>query len=227
MERADGLLLKTHKIRKDEIQSLDARALTCSSSSIVTMSIKDIVIEASRAIYQCCRYKDELPRDVYSRILSILQSGHNEAVGRRSPDSDWSDGSIWIRILQAGESRTRRSTIFNMLEYMGAWEWYDRQIKLTQAKYEAEKKMSLHRKTAASYVLRDLPKSKTPGKSIKGIGRLALGERGNIPTKNDKPSIAEEKERENIRMQLGRGQRLKDTLVKELGLGILFSPGIW
>lgn len=218
MERVDG---------KDEIQSPDTRALTCPSSSIVTMSIKDIVIEASRAIYQCCRYKDELPRDVYSRILSILQSSHNEAVGRRSPDSDWSDGSIWIQILQAGESRTRRSTIFNMLEYMGAWEWYNRQIKLTQAKYEAEKKKPLHPKTAASYVLSDLRKSKSPGKSIKGIGKLTLEERGNIPLKNDKPSIAKEKERENIRMQLGRGHKLKDKLVKELGLGILFSPGIW
>jgi hypothetical protein len=62
-----------------------------------------------------------------------------------------------------------------MLEYMGAWEWYDRQVKLTQAKYEAEKKMPLHRKTAGSYVLSDLPKSKTPGKSIKGIGRINLG----------------------------------------------------
>jgi hypothetical protein len=57
---------------------------------------------------------------------------------------------------------------------------------LIQAKYEAEKKMPLHCKTAASYVLSDLRKLKTPGKSIKGIGRLTLEERGNIPPKNDK-----------------------------------------
>ena len=52
-----------------------------------------------------------------------------------------------------------------MLEYMGAWEWYDRQIKLTMAKHEAEKKMELAPKTVTSYVLSDLQKLKTPEKS--------------------------------------------------------------
>ena len=192
---ADGssFSLQSHEIGKDEIQSPKPRALTRSSSSIVTMSIKDIVIEAVRAIYQCSRYKDELPRDVYSRILSTLQSDHNEATSRRSPDSDWSDGSIWKHILEAGEARSRRSTIFDMLEYMGAWEWYDRQIKLTITKHEAEKQKELAPKTAASYVvLTDLQKLKTPGKSIKGIGKLTL-EEGRDIRKRDEQSIAEKK----------------------------------
>ena len=77
------------------------------------------------------------------------------------------------------QSRSRRSTIFNMLEYMGAWEWYDRQIKLTMAKHEAEKKKELAPKTAASYVLSE--KLKTPGKSIKGIGRLVSEEGRKCP----------------------------------------------
>jgi hypothetical protein len=229
VERADGssFSLQSHEIGKDEIQSPKPRALTRSSSSIVTMSIKDIVIEAVRAIYQCSRYKDELPRDVYSRILSTLQRDHNEATSRRNPDSDWSDGSIWKHILEAGEARSRRSTIFNMLEYMGAWEWYDRQIKLTIAKHEAEKQKELAPETAASYVLTDLQKLKTPGKSIKGIGILTLGEGRDIRKSDEQEKKIARKERENILTQLSRGRRLKDTLVKELGLGILFSPGIW
>ena len=57
-----------------------------------------------------------------------------------------------------------------MLEYMEAWEWYDRQFKLIQAKYDAKNKKPLARKTAASHVLRDLCELKTPKKSIKGVG---------------------------------------------------------
>jgi hypothetical protein len=34
-------------------------------------------------------------------------------------------------------------------------------------------------------------------------------------------------QRKHIRMQLARGQKLKEKLVKGLGFGILFSPKIW
>ena len=44
----------------------------------------------------------------------------------------WSDGAIWVQMLEAGESRNRKTTIFNMLEYVGAWEWSDRQVKLSE-----------------------------------------------------------------------------------------------
>jgi hypothetical protein len=66
--------------------------------------------------------------EVYSRILLTLQTDQ-EAIGTGSW-SDWSDGAMWIRLLEAGESRNRRTTILNMLEYMGVWDWYDRQIKI-------------------------------------------------------------------------------------------------
>jgi hypothetical protein len=42
------------------------------------MPRKDIVIEVAQAIYQWSRYKDDFPRDVYSQILSTLQSDHEE-----------------------------------------------------------------------------------------------------------------------------------------------------
>jgi len=71
-----------------------------------------------------------------------------------------------------------RSTILNMLEYMGAWEWYDRQVKLTQTKHEAERKKPLARKL---HVLRDLRNLKTARKSIKGIGRLTWGKGRTFP----------------------------------------------
>jgi hypothetical protein len=39
--------------------------------------------------------------------------------------SDWSSGSMWMDILEAGSVEGQKATILRMLEYMGAWEWYD------------------------------------------------------------------------------------------------------
>jgi hypothetical protein len=33
---------------------------------------------------------------------------------------------MWMQVLEAGESGKQKVTIFNILEYMGAWEWYDK-----------------------------------------------------------------------------------------------------
>jgi len=36
--------------------------------------------------------------------------------------NDWSDGSMWMRVLEAGESENQRVTIFNILDYIGVLE---------------------------------------------------------------------------------------------------------
>ena len=55
--------------------------------------------------------------DVYSRIMLTLKMDQEEICTKSS--NDWSDGAMWIRLLEAGEARNRRTTILNMLEYMG------------------------------------------------------------------------------------------------------------
>jgi hypothetical protein len=67
--------------------------------------------------------------EVNLRILQILQQNDKEASG--STLNNWSDGSIWMQILEAGESQSQKATIFNILEYMGAWDWYNKQVKLS------------------------------------------------------------------------------------------------
>lgn len=52
-------------------------------------------------------------------------------------------------MLEAGESGKQKVTIFNMLEYIGAWEWYDRQVKLSQATVLTKKKKPAGLKGAA------------------------------------------------------------------------------
>jgi hypothetical protein len=86
------------------------------------------------------------------------------------------------------------------------------------------------RNTAASYVLDKLQDSQTsinqPSKSIRGLGLLTFGEGEN--TSNNRLSPAERAtQRNRFRTYLARGHRLREKLVKELGIGILFSPDIW
>jgi hypothetical protein len=120
-----------------------------------------MTVETIRVIHHFCQYQQEIPQEVYSRICSV--SNDNASL-----NSDWSDGSAWIRVLEMGVSRTRKTTILNLLEYMGAWEWYDRQVKLSQGTIRTKKK------------------------SIEGVGRLALEEGGRVsdplPKDCDSPS---------------------------------------
>jgi hypothetical protein len=69
------------------------------------------------------------------------------------------------------------------------------------------------------------------------LGKLTLENDGNnqndgrTSTSSDgQDTIVERKrklQRQRIVTQLSRGQKLSTKLVKELGLGILFSPQIW
>ncbi|KAN0074015.1 hypothetical protein V8E54_007952 [Elaphomyces granulatus] len=99
-----------------------------------------------------------------------------------------------------------------MLEYMGAWEWYDCQVKLAEG--------VVHTRGNKPVVCR--------GKSVGGVGRVI--EEGQ--KKPNTPSESTTKQarivqRKHIHTQLTRGRKLKEKLVKGLGLGILLSPKIW
>lgn len=194
-------------------------------------SLGDMITEGVRIVCQLCRHQHELPREVYSRILLTLQSDR-KVISTASSGNDWSDGAMWVRMLEAGESRNCKTTVFKMLEYMGAWEWYDRQVELSQSSVRTGRNKLVSRRSAASYALNKLQSSQTttthPIKSIRGVGPLAILEGETISSMDSSPAervkIAQ---RNHIRMQLGRGHKLRDKLVKELGFGILFSPRIW
>ena len=196
----------------------------------------DMILEAVRIIHQFRKYHG-VPREVHSTILQTLQKDHQEAIGA-SNLNQWSDGSMWMQVLEMGSSENQKVTILNMLEYMGAWEWYDRQIELSQATIRTKKNKPVDRRGAAIHVLNRMQGLRTdteqqPGKWISGVGRVALGKEGDgsdLSPEGCDVGITErarQLQRKRISMQLSRGQKLSTKLVKELGLGILFSPKIW
>jgi hypothetical protein len=95
------------------------------SPSMETASLMDMILEAARAIYQFSKYPHGVSKGVHARIIQAFRKDHQEVIGA-SNLNQWFDGSIWIRVLDIGLSANQKVTILNMLEYMGAWEWYDR-----------------------------------------------------------------------------------------------------
>lgn len=148
----------------------------------------------------------------------------------------WSDGSMWMQVLERGSSENNKVTILNMLEYMGAWEWYNSQIKLVQATICTKKNKPVNCQGAAIHVLNQMQKMQIDatgqGSWISGVGRVTLEDDKSdvLLIESGKVSITEQAkqvQRKHISVQLSRGQKLSTQLVKELGFGILFSPRIW
>src|SRR5271170_6221823 len=130
-----------------------------------------------------------------------------------------------------------RAPILNMLEYIGAWEWYDRQIKLSQATVRTKRNKLVEHKGASIHVLNKMQdlqiRTEQTGKWVSGVGRIDVTKEGNnsdMPPESCDASITERirySQRRRISMQLSRGQKLSTKLVRQLGIGILFSPEIW
>lgn len=210
--------------------------LQLGSSSLETNSFMDLIIEAVGVIHQLKKYPDAVPAVVHSRILQTHRRNNQEAASGLTLDQRWSDGSMWIRILENGSVRNQKGTILSMIEYMGFWEWYDEQIHLAMKTIRTRKGKLVDHKGAATHVLdsmQNTPSGAAPrGKWISGVGMVAIENEGNtadLSTKSGDGVIAakDRQLRGRIKVQLSRGQKLSKKLVKELGLGILFSPKIW
>jgi hypothetical protein len=215
------------------IETTSPRTLTPSlPKSNKKTSLKDLVIEAVQTLTQLCKYPHGLPSEVYSGIVLTLGSNPEEV--NTASSADWSDGTVWMGLLAAGEARKSRNTAWNMLEYMGAWAWYDRQIELAKTKVHTRRKKLVSHRGAAMHVLNKLQalefESESEGKAMQGVGRLTIGEKAPGISEHRHTSTderARDLQRKSLETMFHRGKTLKETLVAELGSGILLSSKIW
>jgi hypothetical protein len=191
-------------------------------------------LEAVEIIYKFSRYQDGPPRQVHARILQSLQGDNPETIAARW--DQWSDGAMWIHMLESGSSNNKKTTIFNMLEYMGACEWYDGQIELEleQGALLTTKNKPVDRRGAAIHTLNRIQDSRMDSarqwKWISGVGRVPLdGQEVSLNESGDASLTqqARKSQRSRILMQLTRGRKLRTKLVRKLGFGVLFCPKIW
>jgi hypothetical protein len=61
-------------------------------------TLTDHILEAARIIHRLNKYPDGMPRQVYVTILRALRDSRKDVL----PSSDWSTGSMWVDILEAG-----------------------------------------------------------------------------------------------------------------------------
>jgi hypothetical protein len=58
-----------------------------------------------------------------------------------------------MQVLEMGSSENQRVMKLNMVEYMGAWEWYDKQIELSLTTIRTKKNKAVGSRGAAIHVL--------------------------------------------------------------------------
>lgn len=185
--------------------------------------ILELIIEATRTLHQLSTHNDGVPRDVHKMILETLNSQSPSTVA----NIEWSDGSTWVEILEKGVSAKVQLTIFNMLEYMGASEWYESQIQLA---IRTERTVTRRRATIGVLDRIQVQQTQEGSRTIYGAGPITMQDESRDQSPNPVFSIPEREKkarRQALRIQLSRGHKLSTKIVKELGLGILFSPSIW
>jgi hypothetical protein len=134
-----------------------------------------------------------------------------------------------------GVSQQDKVTILNMLEYMGAWQWYNSQVEHAKGITQTKKKKQVGRQGAAITVINRIQEGAAHyadnGSWMRGVGRIILEEDecGLLLMRGRESITARQRElqRRRIHMQLSRGQKLCTQIVGKLGLGILFDQKIW
>ena len=110
--------------------------------------------------------------------------------------------------METTEAQKLRVTAFTILKLLGFFEWFNGLAKQCQLAQVSKKGKALGLKGAKTYTLNRLLRSNVD------LSEYSLDEKLR-------------RKRASINSKLHRGEILSTKLVKDLGLGILFSPEIW
>ncbi|KUL81763.1 hypothetical protein ZTR_09237 [Talaromyces verruculosus] len=111
----------------------------------------DTVHQMVDIVHLLNRYQTDLPSTVHQRILQSLQTTQESFMDLSS--QQWSDGRIWIKVLERGSATNRRCSVFNMLEYIGFSKWYDGQIEYAKCTVRTLENKPVGERGAAKHVL--------------------------------------------------------------------------
>jgi hypothetical protein len=78
---------------------------------------------------------------------------------------------MWINMLEAGHAHSKEATILNMIEWIGALEWYDAELKQVK-KAPPPTKQGTPRKRLATVVLDKYLKEACDTTAIASLGKL-------------------------------------------------------
>ncbi|EED17248.1 hypothetical protein TSTA_023020 [Talaromyces stipitatus ATCC 10500] len=115
------------------------------------LSFLDTVYQMVDIVHLLKKHPSDLPRTVHQSILQSLRTNQGPIID--STVSHWSDGKMWMKVLERGSATNRRCTVLNMLEYMGASKWYDGQIELARRTVCTKDNKAVGEKGAAMHVM--------------------------------------------------------------------------
>jgi hypothetical protein len=180
------------------------------------ISPKAIVSEAVRSIHLLQKHPQGNSLHVYQQIL---QNVSHKQKFCSADFSEISHLSTWMQIMETTEAQKLRVTAFTMLELLGFSEWFNGLAKKVQLTQVSKKGKALGLKGVKTCTLNRLLGSNVDlSESIAGHDKV-------IESSLDEK--LRRKKRASINSKLHRGEILSTKLVKDLGLGILFSPDIW
>ena len=208
------------------------------SPSSPEKTLTDMIAKVVYLLYKMSR-RWEIPKEIHSKILTTIQTslggtlaiaaavGWLDSVYITSSSTTWL-ASMWINMLEAGYARSKETTILNMIEWMGALEWYDAELQQAEKAPPCTKRGTI-RKRLATIVL---------DKYLEAACSTAATEGTNNPTSTDTEDRLLSLDAAGIQTRIldTRRKRLNKIfyrgrtlwkLVQMMHLGILFDPEIW
>lgn len=181
-------------------------------------SFYDMLAETITVIEMMSKKTEEASPGAHSAILRALLTDTIWAKTDKveASESAWSATDMrswstlmWIHLLEAGQSRSKTTTILNLIEEMGAAVWYEAQL----------------RQIAGSGLVTKRGKPRVRVASAL-LDSLLRGDESNPAPEQRIQERATDIRRQMISKAVSRGNKLR-TIVSKTSLGILFRPKIW
>ncbi|TPX11397.1 uncharacterized protein E0L32_007816 [Thyridium curvatum] len=191
--------------------------------------LEEFVDEMSDTIAALSASSSEVPAKAHLAFINMLEIESPympkkiESANTGSPcaadPKSWS-ASMWVEYLKAGEARTQKSTIFNLVGYMGFSVWLEKQMEAFEPPLT---KRGTARKRVATPFLNSLLMEAEHSTEL--VVRSAAE---NSPTSNlsRTPMNVTSHQRRQIIGKANKGRKLRD-MVSKVGLGILLRRDIW
>ncbi|KAI0410599.1 hypothetical protein F5X98DRAFT_381630 [Xylaria grammica] len=181
------------------------------------------------------RSQDQVPTGAHSAILGNLESIHpmlqDTKMAGTGPiwitdPTTWS-GRMWLRFPEEGEGHSKKTSILNLIGYMGSLTWYDAQLEACKAPLTKQKRP---RKRKSSPFLDFLLQEKMSqvGEPRKRRKLALEGARSSLPIREpgNVSNASIHRRRRNMIERINGGKRLR-TMVSKTGLGILLRYNTW
>ncbi|KAL4860371.1 hypothetical protein BDV12DRAFT_181674 [Aspergillus spectabilis] len=155
--------------------------------------------EAINIIRKFSKPLHETPQHIHIEIVRFFRKG---------VEMQQSDDRIWKNIIKTSFFKIQKQKVFTLLEYLGATCWFDKQVSILQQSSWTKRGQPIEFSTASGRVLDKLWREHNMD-SENILGKMRKAERGRIWT------------------HIHRVRGLRNQIIEQLGLGVLFFPNIW